>query len=138
MRMLVSSSNSVQSCNAPSNEPFSAAAQGAVVQARVLGGSIGLAVATIIFNAAVKSDLSDILTPSQLQAIQQSLTTIGTLTESQQAAVANVFAESFNQQMRVCTYISAATFVAALLTWQKNPPSVVAAAAQNKVGAGEV
>jgi hypothetical protein len=47
---------------------------------------------------------------------------------SQQAAVATVFSNSFNEEMRVCTYLSAVGVIVALFTWQRNPASV----AENK------
>jgi hypothetical protein len=85
-----------------------ASAQGAIGQARVLGGNIGLAIATIIFNKRVAADLSESLSPTQLENLQQSLSTISNLDLSQQAAVATVFSNSFNEEMRVCTYVSVA------------------------------
>jgi hypothetical protein len=42
---------------------------------------------------------------------------------SQQAAVATVFSNSFNEQMRVCTCLLAVAVIVALFTWQRNPPS---------------
>jgi len=108
--------------------PQIASAQGALGQARVLGGNIGLAIATIIFNRRVATDLSEALSATQLENLQQSLSTISSLNLSQQAAVATVFSNSFNEQMRVCIYLLAVALIVALLTWQKNPPSV----AENK------
>jgi hypothetical protein len=60
--------------------------------------------------------------------LQQSLSTISNLDLSQQAAVATVFSNSFNEQMRICTYLSAVAVIVALFTWQRNPVSV----AENK------
>jgi hypothetical protein len=98
--------------------------QGAIGQARVLGGSLGLAIATIIFNHHIANDLPNSLSPTQLSNLQQSITTIYDLDLQQQAEVAKVFASSFNQQMRICTYLSAVALVVAIFTWQKNPANV--------------
>ena len=119
-----------------------AAAQGAVNQSRILGGSIGLAVATIIFNDRLSKELSGILDNVQLRNLKQSLNTIGSLDPSEQAAVSTVYAKSFNQQMRFCTYLSAACVVAALGTFSKTPASVKAArekqdAISNETDSGE-
>jgi hypothetical protein len=101
-----------------------ASLQGAIGQARILGGSIGLAIATIIFNHDIAADLADTLSPIQLSNLQQSITTIFDLEPQQQANVAEVFADSFNKQLRVCMYLSAAALVVAIFSWQKNPASV--------------
>jgi hypothetical protein len=103
---------------------FLAASQGMVTQARALGGTIGLAVATIVFNRNLAGSFGSSLTPTALQNLQQSLSTISKLPQQQQAAVVKVYALSFNQQMRIATYISAFGVIAALCTYQKNPVNV--------------
>jgi hypothetical protein len=111
--------------------------QGAIGQARVLGGNVGLAIATIIFNQRVAADLSESLSATQLENLQQSLSTISSLDLSQQAAVAMVFSNSFNEQMRVCTYLSAVAVIVALFTWQRNPASVAENKARQATSAAE-
>ena len=37
-----------------------------------------------------------------------------------------MYSDAFNEQMRICTYVSAVALLAALSTYQKNPPSVAA------------
>jgi hypothetical protein len=98
--------------------------QGALGQARILGGTIGLSMATIIFNHNIATDLPGILTPTQLTSLHQSITTIFDLEPQQQFKVAEAFADSFNKQMRVCMYLSAAAVIVALFTWQKNPVGI--------------
>lgn len=83
-----------------------AAAQGALSQARILGGSIGLATGTIILNNKLNNGLAGVLDAAQIKSLEQSLSTIGTLSATNRAIVANVFSDSFNKQMRVCTYLS--------------------------------
>lgn len=100
-----------------------ASLQGAIGQARILGGSIALSLATIIFNHNIAVDLPGILSPTQLSNLQQSITTIFDLEPKQQIRVAQVFAKSFNNEMRLCMYLSVAALVVALLTWQKKPAS---------------
>jgi hypothetical protein len=94
-------------------------------QARVLGGNIGLAIASIILSQQVSTNLSEALNVTQLKNLQQSLSTLSSLDLSQQAAVAVVFSNAFNEQMRVCTYSSAVALIVALFTWQRNPASVL-------------
>ncbi|KAG9236590.1 major facilitator superfamily domain-containing protein [Amylocarpus encephaloides] len=101
-----------------------ASAQGAVNQARVLGGSIGLAIATILLNHLITKTLSDVLTTSELENVQNSVSTVSFLTPSQQILVAKTYGQSFNDQMRLCLGVSAASILVAVSTWQKNPVSV--------------
>ena len=91
---------------------------------RVLGGNVGLAIATIIFNRRVAADLPGTLSATQLADLQQTLSVISSFDPSQQAAVAKVFSNSFNEEMRACMYVSAVAVVASLLTWERNPASV--------------
>jgi hypothetical protein len=91
----------------------------------MLGGSIGLAVATIIFNGNLAKSLGDTVTPTELHSLQRSLSTISRLTPKQRAAVIKIYADSFNDQMEMCTYVSIFCLLAALATWQRKPMSVV-------------
>jgi hypothetical protein len=109
-------------------QAWKASAQGAIGQARVLGGNIGLAIATTIFNWRVAADLPETLNATQLDNLQQSLSIISSLDPSQQMAVAIVFSNSFNEEMRICTYVSIVAVIVSLLTWERNPASV----AENK------
>lgn len=109
------------------NLTATAAAQGAISQARIFGGSLGLSFATIVLNHKLTTELVDILTPAQLRNLEQSLTTILRLNAADRAAVAVVYAASFNSQMRICTYLSAAGIVAAMGTFLKKPASIATA-----------
>jgi hypothetical protein len=77
-----------------------AVAQGAVAQARVLGGCIGLTVGTLILNRLVQEQLSSILNPSQLDAIHRSPMAVLSLeSESLQSLVKSVYTQGFTSQM---------------------------------------
>ena len=88
-----------------------------VNQARVLGGTIGLAISTIIFNIRIGTELKGVLSPSQITALRQTLNSIPDFSLSQQAAISHAFALSFNAQMRVCMYIAAVCLVVSACTW---------------------
>ena len=105
---------------------YIAAAQGALSQARILGGSIGLSVATILLNNKLKSGLDGVLDAAGIKSLQQSLNNISTLSPANQGLVAQMYTDAFNDQMRICTYCSAVALLAAIATYQKNPPSVAA------------
>ena len=101
-----------------------AAAQGALSQARMLGGSIGLSMATIVLNNKLSTGLAGVLDPARIKFLEQSLNNISTLNPTDQALVAQTYTDAFNAQMRICTYLSAVALVAAIATYQKNPASV--------------
>ena len=113
-----------------------AAAQGALSQARILGGSIGLSVATMLLNNKLKSGLAGVLDAVGIRSLQQSLSNISRLSPANQGLVAQLYTDAFNDQMRICTYCSAAALLAAIATYQKNPPSV-AAMRENQDAIGE-
>ncbi|KAK0506855.1 hypothetical protein JMJ35_010709 [Cladonia borealis] len=101
-----------------------AAAQGAVSQARALGGTIGLSMATIVLNNKLSTGLAGVLDPVLIKSLEQSLNNISTLNPNDQALVAQAYTDAFNSQMRICTYLSAVALLAAIATYQKNPASV--------------
>lgn len=103
-----------------------AAAQGALSQARILGGSIGLSMSTIVLNNKLNNGLAGVLDPARIKSLEQSLNNISTLSPANQGLVAQMYTDAFNEQMRICTYLSAAAVLAAITTYQKNPASVAA------------
>ncbi|KAF5675241.1 multidrug transporter [Fusarium heterosporum] len=78
-----------------------ASAQGAVAQARVLGGCIGLAVCTVIFNSHVNEYLKSNLTPIQLGSLHRSPLTSLQLPANLQDLVKDVYAGAFAQEIKV-------------------------------------
>lgn len=110
---------------APHANNVIASAQGLQSQARILGGNIGLAIATIILNSHLTSDLAGILTPQQISDLRRSLNAIETFTPREIAAVAESFAHAFKTQLQACASVSAACFVFCFLAWQRHPPSFV-------------
>lgn len=115
-----------------SNYESIASVNGAVNQARVLGGSIGLSVANIILNNEISNKLTGILTPMELTDLQQSLNTAIKLAPSKQLEVVRVYASSFNSQMRICLYLSIFGFFVSHLTYKRVPASVRAYQAQQE------
>lgn len=108
-----------------SRDDDAASAQGLTSQMRILGGNIGLSLATIILNAHLSSDLAGILTPLQISNLRQSLNAVETLTPGQIAAVAASFANAFRSQMQACMGVAGGCLVVALFAWQKHPPTLV-------------
>ena len=103
-----------------------AVAQGAISQARVLGGSIGLAIATIVLNNKLSERLSAILSSEHITQLQRSFSTIHSLEPQHQAIVGMVYSEAFKQQMQICAFVSVGCLAAALATFSRNPPEITA------------
>lgn len=95
-----------------------------MAQARILGGAIGLAVATAIFNARPGGELEGVLTGEQLAGLRRSLGMLGVLDGVQREAVRGVFAWSFDRQLRVCAYVAAVCLVVSGFAYTKDPPEI--------------
>jgi hypothetical protein len=94
---------------------------GAVTQVRVLGGTIGLAISTVVLNSYVKTTLLAELSVQEVAAISQSLSALGDLSEAQQLFVRRVFAEGYNRQTRITAVFSGMVVLTALLMWERKP-----------------
>jgi hypothetical protein len=93
-----------------------AVAQGAVAQARVLGGCIGLTVGTLVFNQFVQEKLSEALNQTQLAAIHRSPMAIFSLPTETQPLVKDVYIQAFSSQMFGLLIVSVIGFVTSVGT----------------------
>ena len=96
-----------------------ATAQGIVAQARVLGGSFGIAASTAILGVIESRELLGNLSPTQLASLD-----LSGLSVTQADAVRKAYAHAFNHTFRVATILSGISIVLALLSYQKNPPTL--------------
>ena len=94
---------------------------GAVTQVRVLGGTIGLAISTVVLNSYVKSALSAQLTVEQIAGIAGSLSELGKLSKEEQLFVRKTFAEGYNRQTRITLVFSAVVWLSCLLMVERRP-----------------
>lgn len=92
-----------------------------VAQARVLGGSVGIAASSAILGATTRSQLTGLVTPEQLSTLQ---TSARTFTEAQLHAVRQAYSDSFSEGMKVCAAVSAVCALATLMTFRRNVPDV--------------
>ncbi|KAI0018085.1 major facilitator superfamily domain-containing protein [Xylariomycetidae sp. FL0641] len=99
-----------------------AVAQGAVAQSRVLGGSIGIAICSIVFNARVASGLHGRMDPEDLQALHHSPTIAPWLPGDIQLLVKSVYASAFADNIRVMIGVAAVGVVTSCLAYEKHPP----------------
>ncbi|KAH6981907.1 major facilitator superfamily domain-containing protein [Ilyonectria sp. MPI-CAGE-AT-0026] len=98
-----------------------ASAQGAVSQARVLGGCIGLSICTVIFNAHVNQYLGDHLTPEQLQDLHRSPLSSLDLPLDLQDLIRHVYAGAFAEELKVMMLVCAVMVVIAVFTLERHP-----------------
>ncbi len=99
----------------------SAVAQGIVAQARILGGSIGIATATVILATTEIRDLSGLVTEGQLASLQSEA---NSLSPQQLQAVRQAYADSFTEELRICAGIAALALITTLMTFERHPRSM--------------
>lgn len=92
---------------------------GSIGQFRVMGGVIGLAIITTAFNGLVRSQLSDLLSGSELETLLKSPGTIALFTPDTQEIIRTTFAEGYTLQVKILAGLAAGQIPAALLMWEK-------------------
>ncbi|PTD05939.1 putative MFS-type transporter C16A3.17c [Fusarium culmorum] len=98
-----------------------ASAQGAVAQARVLGGCIGLSSCTVIFNSHVNEYLKGHLTSTQLDSLHRSPLTSLQLSGNIQELVEDVYAGAFAEEVRVMMLVCSVMVIISLFSLERNP-----------------
>lgn len=98
-----------------------ATAQGAIAQARVLGGSIGLSICTVVFNIHVNRYLEGHLTESQLESLHRSPLSGLQLPIDQRDLVKTVYAGAYTEEIKIMACICSVMVVAALFTLERHP-----------------
>lgn len=97
--------------------------QGLIAQARVIGGTLGVAASSALFGNKI-SGLTDVLSEGQVSILYRNPAYISQLNVVQQIAVRQAFGEAFNDCLRICTYIAAFSWVVSLFVWQRDPPTL--------------
>jgi len=96
-----------------------AVAMGAITQVRVLGGIIGLAIVQAILLASLRSDLSGVLTPSQLAEILSSSRNIASLPPATAQLTRAAYGHASNVQMRIVAGFGGASLLVGLCTYRR-------------------
>ncbi|KAJ4296422.1 hypothetical protein N0V90_006467 [Kalmusia sp. IMI 367209] len=104
---------------------------GAVLQFRVFGGALGLAIASTVWNNYAATRLRHLLPPDQLSLVMKSTAAVSLLPETTRHQVTEVLVRSYNQRMRVLIGFTAAQFIALAMLWKR--PQVVLAGSKAKV-----
>ena len=98
-----------------------ASAQGAIAQARVLGGCIGLSVCTVIFNVHVNKYLEDHLTEEQLKELHRAPLSGLKLPVDLRDLVKHVYGDAFGKEIKGMVVVSGVMVLASLLTLERHP-----------------
>jgi hypothetical protein len=117
-----------------------AAAQGAVAQARVFGGALGLAVCTIIFNEklqkALGPDSGSVLGQQELDQVHRSLMAVLALPAESRLEVIVVYLDAFRDQMLAMTVVAVTALLLSFGTYRSKPGHVIDVMVQHKELAG--
>ena len=92
---------------------------------RILGGALGLAIASATMENYLRQQLPALVAPEQLQLILKNTAVIKTLPADVRSAVLEVFADGYTLQMKVTAGISALQVLAVGMIWN-NPQIFVA------------
>ncbi|CEJ93555.1 hypothetical protein VHEMI09135 [[Torrubiella] hemipterigena] len=101
-----------------------AAAQGAVAQARVLGGCLGLSTCTIIYNSRLGSFLSDTLTSEQLSELRRFPVSETRLPTSILELVQTIHAVAYTEEFKVMAMVCIPMVAISLFTLESSPASL--------------
>jgi hypothetical protein len=96
-----------------------AVAIGGVTQMRILGGAIGVSIATNLLNNAVKRGLEGVFSPLVIANILADVSTVSILSSSDQALVRAAFASGYQQQLVMILGFCTAEVAALALMWEK-------------------
>lgn len=95
------------------------------MQARVLGGTLGLAITSSALNSFLNSHLRDAIGPDRLSAVLQSPAAIREFPPELQTQVLTVFAQGYNLQMKIMAGFAGFQVLAVGLLWKRKQISVV-------------
>lgn len=82
---------------------------------------MGLSIVISIMNRTIRSDLLQVLSPSESEMILASTDTIRNLPVGLQSTVRSIFGEGYNRQMQVMIGFAVAQLPATALMWTKEP-----------------
>lgn len=98
---------------------LTAVAVSSITQFRILGGVLGIAIATAAYKSNIISNLDKILTKEQRLLILESTSMIKTFDPDVQLQIRSIFAEGYNLQFRILVAFAAAQIPSSLLMWQE-------------------
>lgn len=99
--------------------PFVALCAGAVLQCRVFGGALGLAIASAVMNNYATSNLRHLVSPEQLATILRSTAEISRFPDPLRTDVLKVLLDSYNRRMNTLSGITAVEVFVIAMLWRK-------------------
>lgn len=103
-----------------------AVAQGAIAQARVFGGAVGIAACMIMFNNKAQSQLVEVMTPEDLKVLHQSPTISSYFPPDVQTLIRAAYSAAFADDIKIMLAMASAAVVASVFTLQRHPPPMPA------------
>jgi hypothetical protein len=94
---------------------------GALTQIRVMGGTLGLATYSTIFNNYIDSRLGSTVSVEGPQRISHSASNIGSLSPSRQNGVRVVLGDGYTLHMHIIAGFSGLAFLVSFLMWERKP-----------------
>ncbi|KAI1449275.1 MFS general substrate transporter [Annulohypoxylon stygium] len=101
-----------------------AVAQGAVAQARVFGGALGIAICSIIFNRKVTTELGSKMDPDDMAALHHSPTIAPWLPDDIKLLVRSVYASAFTSDVNVMIAVAVVGVLASFFAYEEHPPAM--------------
>ncbi|KAI9643651.1 hypothetical protein NHQ30_008273 [Ciborinia camelliae] len=96
-------------------------ALGLGLQARMLGGAVGLAIVNSVWLNYVRSHLTSVLSGRQIALLLRDFNTLSLYTASDQSFIRSVCGDGYNLQMRATLGFTIAQFFIVLALWRKRP-----------------
>ena len=109
---------------------ITAVASGALLQFRILGGAMGLAIASNVLNNHLTSSLTGVIGADELSVLLQSTASLAQLPAGVQAQVLAAFSDGYNLQMIIMTAFAGAQLLTVGLLWRNPQISVVGGEAE--------
>ena len=94
---------------------------GGVTQMRILGGAIGVAIATNLLNNTVKSALMGLLSSKTINNLLGNISSIKTLSPQDQTIAQDAFADGYHKQLAMILGFCAAEVITIALMWERTP-----------------
>lgn len=92
---------------------------------RILGGAIGVAIATSLLNNTVISALVNILPAETVSRLLENISSMASLSSHEQAMVQAAFAHGYHKQLAMILGFCAAEVLAIGLMWERIPRRLV-------------
>ncbi|MCJ1333216.1 hypothetical protein MMC10_009910 [Thelotrema lepadinum] len=95
-----------------------AVAVGGVTQLRILGGAIGVAIATNLLNASIRSSLASVLSSDTISNVLENMSLVSSLSQEDRKQIQSAFLKGYQKQFAMMLGFCAAEVLALALMWE--------------------